>query len=107
MAILSGLAGALLVLLVLGESFEAMVLPRRVTRRLRLTRAYYRAAWLCWAGLSRLIPGRRRDGWLSVFGPLSLLALFGLWATGLVFGFGLVQHGLAPAGVALGDSLYL
>jgi hypothetical protein len=39
---LATIAGILLLLLTLGDAFEAMVLPRRVTRRWRLTRLFYR-----------------------------------------------------------------
>ena len=55
------LFGILLVLYLLGEAFEVLVLPRRVTRPYRLTRLYYRSAWWAWKGLADLLPsGRRR-----------------------------------------------
>jgi hypothetical protein len=38
--------------------------------------------------------GRRRESFLSYFGPLSLLLLVGVWATGLILGFGLLYHAL-------------
>jgi hypothetical protein len=107
MAAVCAIAGALLIVLVLAEAFESLVLPRRVTRPYRLTRLYYRGAWRCWKALARLVPRRRRQTFLSVFGPLSLLSLFGLWAAALVVGYGLLHYALAPAGTALGDSLYL
>src|SRR5205823_5529685 len=100
------LAGALLVLVVLFEAFEALVLPRRVTRPFRLTRLYYRAAWRAWRALADgLVPGRSRDQLLSAFGPLSLLAMFALWAGGLVLGFGLLHA--AAGSASLGEALYL
>src|SRR5258707_11880709 len=40
-------------------------------------------------------PGTRRESYLSYFGPLSLLALFGFWAALFVFAFGLLLWGLA------------
>jgi hypothetical protein len=106
MALLCALAGALIVLVIVVEAFESLVLPRRVTRPYRLARTYYQAAWYCWTRAAPLA-GRRADYWLSLFGPLSLVALFALWAGGLVLGFGLLHHALAPAGTTLGDSLYL
>jgi hypothetical protein len=55
------LAGALLVLAVLVEAFEALVLPRRVTRRLRFARLYYRAGWRIWTTVADLLStGHRR-----------------------------------------------
>src|SRR5438445_9410278 len=97
MTIICALAGILLVLAVLVEAFEALVLPRRVARRLRFSRIYYRASWQAWTAIAALIPpGRRRETLLSIFGPLSLLCLFTLWAIGLVIGYGLCHHAANP-----------
>jgi hypothetical protein len=100
-------AGALVVLLVVAEAFEALVLPRRVTRPFRFSRLYYQAAWAAWKGASGLVPASRRATFLSVFGPLSLLALFALWAAGLILGFALLHRALSAEPAGLGDSLYL
>lgn len=68
-----------------------MVLPRRVTRRIRVSRFFYLTTWRIWSFVGRRLPqGKRREGYLSVFGPLSLLFLFATWAFGLVFGYGLL-----------------
>lgn len=84
-----------LVLLVLWDAFEAMVLPRRVMRALRPARLFYRSLWTLWrAAACRVRPGRRREALLSVFGPLSLLALFATWVSALICGFGLLQWSL-------------
>jgi len=67
-------------------------LPRRVTRRVRLTRFLYRATWQPWSAVaSRIRKKKRRETWLSVFGPLSLLMLLTVWAVCLIFGFALIQ----------------
>ncbi len=42
MKILLALPGAAIILVVLWEAFETIVFPRRVTRRVRLTRLFYR-----------------------------------------------------------------
>jgi hypothetical protein len=85
-----------LIVVVLVDAFEAMVQPRRVTRRYRLTRLYYRTVWTAWRGVARrLPPGKKREAFLSVFGPLSLLALFVVWFAGLILGFGLLHWSLA------------
>jgi hypothetical protein len=90
--------GAGLVLWVLWEGFETIVLPRRVTRRFRLTRLFYRRTWIPWANMvGSLVPGRSRETWLSVFGPLSLLLLMIVWVFGLILGFGLIHWSLGPA----------
>jgi hypothetical protein len=106
MTILCALAGGALVLWILVETFEAMVLPRRVTRPFRFTRLYYRGTWQAWVRLAGLVPVRRRESVLSVFGPLSMLTLFALWAAGLIVGFALLQCAADPdRGLAL--DLYL
>jgi hypothetical protein len=38
------------------DAFEAMVLPRRVTRRLRPTRLFYRVTWGLWSAVARTFP---------------------------------------------------
>jgi hypothetical protein len=106
MAYLSGAAGLVLILVALAESFEALVLPRRVTRPYRLTVLYYRAAWAAWMGLASLLPRGRRDSWLSVFGPLSLFVLLAFWVVCLVFGFALLQCAVTLR-LTLPKALYL
>src|SRR4051794_23817696 len=68
MAAVHAILGGLIVLGVLGEAFESLVFPRRVTRRLRLSRLYYKSLWRAWTATADLIPpGRRRETLLSVF----------------------------------------
>ncbi len=94
MAILSAVVGIALILIVLGDAFETVVLPRRVTRQVSLARIYYRFTWLSWARMIRwLFAGKRQATYLSFYGPLSLIVLLILWATGLIIGFGLVHWG--------------
>ncbi|MDX6559618.1 MAG: hypothetical protein QOF72_2667 [Blastocatellia bacterium] len=88
MSILIGLIGVALIIVVLWDVFETIVLPRRVTRRFRLTRLFYRVIWVPWSTIARgFKKNKARETFLSVFGPLSLLALLVLWAVALVFGF--------------------
>jgi Ion channel len=88
--------GAVTIFTVLWETFETIILPRRVRRRFRLTRLYYRSTWLSWVAATRSIvrKKRRRETLLSFFGPLSLIGLLALWAAGLVLGFALIHYGL-------------
>jgi hypothetical protein len=95
MTLLGFVAGLALLALVLVDSFEATVLPRRVTHRFRFTRFFYRNSWDLWRRLGQLLPaGKYRESFLSVFGPLSLLILFALWLTGLLIGFALLYWAL-------------
>src|SRR5262245_9679530 len=84
-----------LIVFVLLEAFEAVVLPRRVTRPYRFTRFYYRHSWTLWRWIGlRCPPGKTRETFLSWFGPLSLLGLFVNWFAGLIIGFGLLAWSL-------------
>jgi len=98
LTILSALIGAALILVVLWDGFETIVLPRRVTRRFRLTRLFYRRTWSAWSGLGgRAFSGARLETWLSYFGPLSLLVLMALWAVALIVGFALLYFASGSA----------
>lgn len=91
MPLLAGLGGVLLVAVVLRDSFETIILPRRVVGRLRVSKIFYLVTWKPWAAIARRMkPGDRRETFLSTYGPISLLVLFVLWGAILVVGFGLV-----------------
>ncbi len=87
-------AGVAIFMIVLLDAFEAVILPRRVTRKFRLARVFYKFTWNTSKFLTGLIPSRKkRETLLSFYGPLSLLVLVGVWAVGLVLAFGLMQYG--------------
>lgn len=84
-----------LILVILWDAFETIILSRRVSRKFRLTRLFYRFLWTPWRTVARLVPaGNRRENILMVFGPLSLILLLALWAVGLIVSFGLLHWGL-------------
>jgi hypothetical protein len=84
--------GLALIGVVLWDAFETVVLPRTVTRRLRLARLYYRSTWRLWGAFARTIrTDGRRERFLAVFGPLSLVGLLIVWAVGLTIGFAGLQ----------------
>jgi hypothetical protein len=90
--VLAGVAGVLVIAVIVWDGFETIVLPRRVTRRLRLTSTFYRSTWRPIAAVAGRFPsGRKRDRYLSYYGPLSLILLIIVWAVGLVSGFALLQ----------------
>ena len=92
MNILIEIIGLLLIVVVLWDVFETIVLPRRVTRRVRLTRLFYRFIWQPWSAVARMVQKKkRRETFLSIFGPLSLLVLLTLWAATLVLGFACIH----------------
>jgi len=103
MHLLAGLAGFALIAIILGDAFETIVLPRRVRRRLRFTRVFYRYTWLPFRRLMLHLPNRRRETWLGFFGPLSLIFLLLTWAIVLIFAFALLQW---AAGMHLSGNMH-
>src|SRR5215813_10017784 len=91
-------SGVAIFVIVLWDAFESIILPRRVTRRFRLTRLFYRVTWAIAKAIGNLIGSRKmRENFLGFYGPSSLLLLLAVWAVGLVFGFGLMQYGAGSA----------
>jgi hypothetical protein len=98
MAALAILSGLILIGLILQDAFEVMLLPRRVARRWRLMRGYFRATWSVWKAAARTVPdGAERERFLSIYGPLSIMMLFALWFASVILGFALIQWGVACA----------
>lgn len=91
MRLVSLVAGLFLIATVLWDAFETIVLPRTVARRFRLALLYVRGTWRPWARVARTFQSEnRRERFLAVYGPVSLLGLLVVWATGLVFGFAML-----------------
>ena len=112
MRVIVGVGALVLLGVVLWDAFETVILPRRASGRLRLTRLFYRASWRPWRAFSGLLPGARRQAFLSFYGPLSLLMLLSLWAASIVVVFGTLQWAVgsltstaAPRG--FGTDLYM
>lgn len=114
MRISAAILGLLCIFVIAFDAFETIVLPRRVVRRVRVAKIFYRVTWTAWAALGRkLRPGNRREYYLSYYGPLSMILLLVLWAALFIVGFGLLFWGLnlpmhAPKiGLSLGGYLYM
>jgi hypothetical protein len=96
MPIFALILGVALILIVLWDAFETVVFPRRVTRRIRLVRLFYRTSWHLWSLAVRVVSrAGQQENLLSYFGPLSLPLLLGFWALVLITGFALLYW--APA----------
>jgi hypothetical protein len=81
---------------ILVDAFETIILPRRVTGDIRITRLLYLATWPIWSMAPRRWPASRvRENFLSWYGPLSMILLLSIWAAGLIFGFGLLYWSLS------------
>ena len=113
MRFIVGLGSVLLILAVFVDAFEAVLLPRRVSHGYRFLKLFYRVSWRSWRVVVGLVSSpKRRATALSLFGPLSLLVLFGTWAAGLIVAFASLHWALetpmkvAGAALEMGDYLY-
>jgi hypothetical protein len=107
-------AGLICVFVVLLDAFQTIILPRRASGRLRLTRLFYKLTWAPWAFLAkRLHKPSKRETFFSYYGPMSLILLLVVWACGLVLGFALMYFALgspfndASQGPGFRSDLYL
>jgi hypothetical protein len=92
MHVVAFLLSIVVVAIVLWDAFETVVLPRTVSRRLRLARLYFGFTWRRWRRIAAMLRSeRRRERFLAVFGPISLLGLAAVWALGLLLGFAGLQ----------------
>ena len=95
MHIVAMIAGFVCVSTVLLDAFQTIILPRRATGRVRLTRLFYIATWTPWVfWTTRVQHPRKRETSFSFYGPISLIFLLVLWAALILFGFGLLYYSL-------------
>jgi len=100
--ILAALIGVALILAIVWDAFETILVPRRIGRRVRLTRYFFLTTWRAWRAVARRVQQpSRREGLLGIYGPLSLILLLFCWAAGLILAFALLTlaTGDHPAGV--------
>jgi hypothetical protein len=95
MRILIFIAGLICLIAILFDAFQTIILPRRATGRLRITRVFYILTWRPWSFFARRLRNpRKRETVLSYYGPLSLILLLAVWASALLFGFALIYYAL-------------
>jgi len=108
MRVLAVILGVVFLLIILWDGFEVIILPRRVTRRVRLSRFFYLSTWSAWSWLARHVrSSKRRERYLSFFGPLSLLFLIMVWGVGMVIAFAMLEWAEGPPGITFAECLYL
>jgi hypothetical protein len=83
------IVGFFFLLAVALDAFQTIILPRRPSGRLRITRLFFLATWTPWSALARRVKARGlREEIYGIYGPLSLILLLVLWAILLVVAFG-------------------
>ena len=91
MHILIGILGLALLAFILWDAFETVILPRYVRRSFRFARFFFRTSWAIWSRTAlRIHTPKRREAFLSYFGPLNLLLLIGSWALVMVLAFAML-----------------
>jgi hypothetical protein len=95
MHVVAVICGCVFLAGVLLDAFQTIILPRRPVRRFRITRGFFVATWGPWKWVVGHWPVKRnREQMYSVYGPLSLLLLFMVWAALLVGAYGLIYFGM-------------
>jgi hypothetical protein len=91
MHILVGIAGGVLVALMLLEIFLAFLLPRRVKRDPLLARRVAIYIFRPWRAAARRLPAHTGDTLLGMYGPFGLLLDLALWVALLMLGYACMQ----------------
>ncbi|MCU1261168.1 MAG: channel, pore region [Bryobacterales bacterium] len=112
MRFIAALLGCFLIGMILVDAFHTIILARRSRHAFRITRFFYVATWKPFAAVARRIDSsQRREDFLGIYGPLSLVLILALWALGLIVSFGFLQWGVGmrPSGLrpTLPNDLYL
>lgn len=95
LGILEGLAGGLVVLIVLLDVFNSVIVPRPTVRGTLLSRSIVRPGWQAWRALGTRISGvNKREAMLAIFPPLALVLVLVAWVSLQAIGFGLLIHAL-------------
>lgn len=111
MDVVVGVIGLAVVVITLADAFDTLVSTRIRPGRLWPTDVFYRLTWRVWrffAARPRRL--RRRETLLSLYGPLSLVVLLGLWTFGHIIGWALfwwsVRDGFATPMDSVLDATY-
>jgi Ion channel len=90
----AGIAGVVLVLIVLSDLFQSVILPRPAYTW-RASAQIVPRLWRIFGAIGlRMRDSERREALYGVFAPAMLVVLIIFWITGLVLGFGLIFYAL-------------
>ena len=105
MRVLAVSLGTIVIGIAVIDTVGTLVATRIQTRKWWPTALLYRYTWPAWRAMAKRVDDEdRREAFLSIYGPLSLLLLLIVWVTMQVLGWGLVWWGLRN-GIQTLDSL--
>ena len=108
----AALVGIFLVVVALRDVFQAVVVPRAMNRRLRVSALTTTLLWKLWPTLAYRLyrDADAREDFFAVFAPFSMIVLLVTWVTILIVGYGLVFYSirtqLQPQPVSFGTAVY-
>jgi hypothetical protein len=87
--------GLLLIVLVVGDIFQSVVVPRPTGRLLRPSAFLSRWGWRAWRWTGhRIADNESREDFLGTYAPLLLVSLLIFWVVTLILGYGLLFFAL-------------
>ncbi|MBV8490473.1 MAG: two pore domain potassium channel family protein [Candidatus Eremiobacteraeota bacterium] len=89
--------GGLLILWALNDVFQSVIVPRAVGDPLRASFQLRRFLWRLWPAIALRFYGDnedRREDFLAIFAPATLIFFLLVWTATLIFGYGLIFYGL-------------
>jgi hypothetical protein len=94
-------AGLVIWLIALWDSFATIVLPRTVAPMRRPSGRFNKLSWRLWAAVGRRITQPQLQlSFLAIYGPVSVILLLILWAGLMILAFALIYQGLGTQFVA-------
>jgi hypothetical protein len=77
------------------DTFQTIILPRRPSGRLRITRLFFLVTWGPWSAIAKRVKTKNlREEVYGIYGPLSLILLLAVWAALLMTGFALLYFAI-------------
>jgi hypothetical protein len=111
--VLSFLAGAILVLVVVNDVFQSVIVPRAVGKRFRISFAVYRGLWKLWPLIASRFAGAKadeREDFLALYAPFTLVVLLFVWTACAMLGYALIawayRAGFTPPLRSFGEAIY-
>jgi hypothetical protein len=103
--------GALGVAWILDDIFKQVLVPRAVEGGIRPSILFARTVWVVMRrAVARMPAGERRENLLGMFAPMILIALLGVWITGLALCYALMLYalrdGIHPIPKSFGETFF-